>query len=111
MKIKSRKIVKTALLIEIIILILFLLSNLLGFTTYGHGLGDIYYIISYILIILLIGCIYIFTKKLKLTLLLYLILIIAILLKATIYRGSEYIWNGNLFLNIETAKSPSTQKT
>ena len=50
MKIKSRKIVKTALLIEIIILILFLLSNLLGFTTYGHGLGDIYYIISYILI-------------------------------------------------------------
>lgn len=82
------------------ILIVILCIN--GKMTYGYGLGDLFVLILNILVI--ITNIITMFKIQKLTscsknifMLINIIILIAIILKLTIYRGSEYLWNGSIF--------------
>lgn len=74
--------------------------------TFGHGLGDVYYLLFIVFCVIIIS---VFNFKLTqnagiqlanvLLLISILVVVIAVTLKLTIYRGSEYPWNGRLFLN------------
>ena len=80
------------------------LGILTGFLTFGNGLGDLYYLIS-IIFILIINSYLLLTKKngeqrsnfFKINYLVsVLIILIFFLLRLTYFRGSEYPWNGSL---------------
>ena len=76
-----------------------------GVFTFGHGLGDLYYLIGLIgfLVIAIVLRVRYF-KKIEIRVELFFItsiwvVIIFIILKLTIYRGAEYLWNGRFFLH------------
>ena len=78
--------------------------NLNGNISFGHGLGDIYYLIFLVLfvsIMMLIG-IKSFKKMSALGQVVFLIFqlggIALFMLQLTIIRGPEFSWNGRLFL-------------
>lgn len=87
---------RTLLMISIIMITM----NLSGYITYGKGLGDFYYLGMFIFCIGFIGIIHIIIKKYWITIILMIVLLIYNILLLTIYRGSEYPWNGKLFREI-----------
>ncbi len=91
---------KRLLAFEILILIIIVILNVMNYITYGHGLGDVYIDIVIIFSILFIWLIYTITKvNIKLIMTIYFLLLVLIIFKITLYRGSEYKWNGNIFYN------------
>lgn len=87
-----------------VLLIVIILGILKGFITFGFGLGDLYYLGSLILILIL-NIYLLFTKKkgeqrsdvFKNSYIIFLFLLMFfLLLRLTYFRGSEYPWNGHL---------------
>lgn len=83
---------------------LILLLIFQGKVTFGHGLGDLFYVMFLVIVAFLyIIIIYKNLKKKINPLLIYsiapIIIIILFTLKMTIYRGIEYPWNGKIFFN------------
>ena len=75
--------------------------NFTGKITFGHGLGDFFYLVF----LLIASCIlsFFFLNKsfsgIRFTVMaLMILLVIFICLKLTIYRGPEYSWNGSFFI-------------
>ena len=74
--------------------------------TFGKGLGDIIYLIVLVVVSIILSVAFFKIKKkytenifaLLLLCIIMLLTIIFFLLKLTIWRGAEYIWNGNIFL-------------
>lgn len=71
-----------------------------GNMTFGHGLGNLYYLLYLVLIIILFLITYIVKDKFFRWIILILISVILtfLILKLTVFRGGEYSWNGNLFI-------------
>lgn len=89
----------------LISVLLIIIGSLWGKITFGYGLGDFIYLFPTIAVLLIFGIIYI-TDMFKniLTpsnrtymLVLCALVLTAILLKITIFRGPEYSWNGQFF--------------
>jgi hypothetical protein len=86
------------------LLVIFL--NLKGDITFGHGLGDLYYLLM--LVVLTILSLIFYLKDIKkntsntylfcLFVILLIVVIVSFSLKLTLLRGPEYPWNGNFFL-------------
>jgi hypothetical protein len=91
------------LLSAAVVIIIFL--NLWGGLTYGYGLGDTYYIGRFVILVLVIGGGHIVIKKDLITIILLFLLLVYNLLLMTIYRGSEYPWNGEVFLSYSNLES------
>lgn len=79
--------------------------NLNANITFGRGLGDIFYLIELIVISIILAVAFFKVKKhtenkfaVMLLCIIMVLTIIFFLLKLTIWRGAEYIWNGNIFL-------------
>lgn len=80
--------------------------NLRGDIGFGHGLGDLYYLMTVILFTLLSVVFFLRiakekydSRKLIYLFVFYLLIIIVFYcLKLTLLRGAEYPWNGRLFL-------------
>jgi hypothetical protein len=79
--------------------------NLKAKITFGRGLGDVFYLIELIVISIIMAVAFFKVKKhtenkfaVMLMCSIMLLTIIFFLLKLTIWRGAEYIWNGNIFL-------------
>lgn len=79
--------------------------NFRGYIAFGHGLGDLYYLIS--LIFFSVSAIYFYLQLVKgkysrgkaILFVIYLLMVIIFYcLRLTYLRGAEYPWNGNLFL-------------
>ena len=78
-----------------------------GNITFGHGLGDLYYLIAILFFTIISFFLYVRLKRKKILskknvyyFFLYNVFVVILFsLKLTIYRGSEYLWNGHLFLN------------
>jgi len=80
------------------------LGIFLGFLTFGYGLGDLYYLCS-IILIMIINAYLCFTKKygkqrsnfFKINYVIFVfIIIVFFVLRLTYFRGTEYPWNGCL---------------
>ena len=91
------------LLSAAVVIIIFL--NLWGGLTYGYGLGDTYYVGRFVILVLVIGGGHIVIKKDLITIILLFLLLVYNLLLMTIYRGSEYPWNGEVFLSYSNLES------
>ncbi|MFP7658013.1 hypothetical protein [Chryseobacterium proteolyticum] len=90
------------LIILIFLIIISLLGTFYKHISFGWGLGDLVgYAILYLTTIIHLIFTLIFRKKSNsfhaILTLIFLIQTIIIVLKATIWRGSEYPWNGNVF--------------
>ena len=84
-----------------------ILGELIGFITFGYGLGDWQYLIWLIVLLIIISIAthsIIKTSKMEpvipLLLIFIVILILFFTLKITILRGPEYKWNNNIFYNV-----------
>lgn len=74
----------------------------IGKLTFGHGIGDIVYLILLVLLLLVFGYFIYRNEKLNRPIILIVFMLVSVLLiglKITIWRGSEYPWNGELFLH------------
>jgi FtsH-binding integral membrane protein len=79
--------------------------NLNANITFGHGLGDIYYLLFLLFLVIIVSIIFFKTARhinrpsaAIFFLLFVLAIIFVVTLKLTIYRGPEYPWNGKFFL-------------
>lgn len=89
------------LVIIVLIVILVMNANM----TFGHGMGDIYYLGFILFIGIIASLIWFiilkknFSKIANAIFYCFLVVeLILIIIKLTILRGAEYPWNGNLFL-------------
>ncbi len=84
-----------------VIYLLLIILTFNGLLSFGHGLGDIYYILQMLVILLLNSVTLIKSNNVikKIFLLLNLIIIMYFLINLTINRGSEQPWNGKLFIS------------
>jgi energy-coupling factor transporter transmembrane protein EcfT len=87
----------------LIFFIMITICTLSGYFTFGHGLGDIFYLILGFIITVLLTIFFIISirksKNLSLTFsIIILLTILLFILKLTVLRGPEYPWNGKLFL-------------
>jgi|SRR5689334_9512635 len=80
--------------------------NLTGHVGFGHGLGDLYYLIT-LAFLTAIAVIFFFRitkgREVNITIIyIYLCYLLAILiafsLKLTLFRGAEFPWNGEIFI-------------
>jgi hypothetical protein len=72
-----------------------------GKVTFGHGLGDLFYLILLTILLIFFGYLFYLNikwrKKIQVVIsLLLIIIVILFTLKMTIWRGIEYPWNGNI---------------
>ncbi len=80
--------------------------NFKGDITFGHGLGDLYYLIFIVSLTILSLIFYVrinkgnfANKKMIYLFIVYLIVIVvSFCLKLTLFRGAEFPWDGNIFL-------------
>ncbi len=80
--------------------------NLKGDIAFGHGLGDLYYLIFLVSLTILSLIFYLriikgylANKKMIYLFIVYLIVIVvSFSLKLTLFRGAEFPWDGNIFL-------------
>lgn len=97
-----RIIAQIVLIAFVIFVILTVILLFYGKISFGHGLGDLYYLVFFVLWSIVIISIYIYIlKKNNFTLLplLYgfiITIIIITIVKLTIFRGPEFHWNGNI---------------
>jgi len=94
--------IKTTYWIFILWGVLVAVLNLNGNITFGHGLGDVYYLLLLLFFEILVSII---TFKIpknsnkQTTAILFLLFVLAIIisftLKLTIFRGPEYPWDGH----------------
>lgn len=97
---------RAIILIYTIWVVLIVSLCLSGKITFGHGLGDLYYLAGLVLLTLLFLTIFLRIRKkvvenpmMTYASLFCIVLIIVIFsLKLTFFRGSEYPWNGAVFL-------------
>lgn len=73
-----------------------------GKAVFGQGLGDLFYLILIIILQIVFGYVFYlnYTEKINFPILMIILLIlipILFTLKMTIWRGSEYPWNGIFF--------------
>ena len=93
-------------ILNAILLLLLALFTVMAFNSiivFGHGLGDIIYTMAagFSLLLMLLFFIIVVYKKLSnshyiIAVSLFLILL-SFCLKATVFRGPEYLWNGKIF--------------
>jgi hypothetical protein len=95
---------KTINIILLSFLILLLLLTLTGKLTFGHGLGDLFYVVLIAFIVLIHFTITLILRKKKIEKY-WLSIIIAsstvcflVVYETTIGRGAEHTWNGKVFL-------------
>ena len=99
--INTEKIFYYLFLLWVVLLIVF---NINATITFGHGLGDIYYLLLLFFITISISLVRVRQLKkgnktgMVILLMSFVIVIIFFMLKLTLYRGPEYPWNGRLFL-------------
>ena len=80
--------------------------NLIGSITFGHGLGDLYYLACLIILSIILFSYYhgVLRKRTSMNwgIFIYIGIVSAVtifsVLKLTIWRGPEFPWNGRLFL-------------
>ena len=91
-----------------IFFILVVVLSFSGSLTFGHGLGDLAYILPLIFWTLAIGAIYKFTKKVDfnsnklISVLIVFVLLFSVyytVRQFTVDRGSEFKWDGHVFLS------------
>jgi len=92
-------------LVYVLLTIWVIVLNINGYIGFGHGLGDVFTLGAIFLISVFLSFIYIIEVRiLKKTLgkLIFMGVLLAdiivIVLLLTIFRGPEFPWNGNLFL-------------
>ena len=79
-------------------------GSLLGYLSFGYGLGDIMYLIITAILWIIITILVLVNRKaeksssLVILTVTMIICIVFLILKITIDRGPEYRWNGDLFL-------------
>jgi len=98
-----KQISRITFLIYLLWMLFVIFLNLRGDITFGHGLGDLYYLIALIFLTVLSIVFYIRITKRNYTnaylFVVYLLLIIiSFCIKLTLLRGAEYPWNGKFFL-------------
>ena len=101
-----KQISRISFFIYILWVLLVTFLNLRGNIAFGHGLGDLYYLMSILFITLIIILFYlrIIGKKYANRNVIYLFIIYLVMvilfycLKLTLLRGAEYPWNGKIFL-------------
>lgn len=78
--------------------------DVIGVVTFGHGLGDIFFLLA-LIVWLLITIIYWVKRRIlpsrkavAVVVLMAVLTIVLSTLKMTVFRGPEYPWNGQLFL-------------
>lgn len=92
---------KRLIKIQLLLIFTLIILNIAGYITYGKGLGDIVYLGKFIFFTFLIMYfMYIEKKEYKMTFISITILIIYNICLLTIFRGSEYPWNGKIFREI-----------
>ena len=84
---------------------LIILLNLVGKISYGHGLGDLFYLIGAILVTTIQLVMTIILNRQKrdgkiflITSAFFLFIAIYLTYKFTLGRGIEHSWNGNIFI-------------
>ena len=101
------KVIKIIYTLFVLWAVLVAILNLNANITFGHGLGDIYYLLFLLLLVIVASVVFFkIAKRLNETsaTILFLFFVIAVViaftLKLTIYRGPEYPWNGKFFLEL-----------
>lgn len=96
------KIAKYIFTLYISLTVLVIILSLQGRITFGHGLGDLFYMIFIVIAGLMIGLL-LFKKDFEhfrvILLILALFLLVFMSLKLTVFRGPEYKWNGKILIN------------
>lgn len=97
----SKRVGIVALCFFIFLMLLIVFANLTGIVTFGHGLGDLYYLFFAIIILFIIAIsgAYFLIKKNKFPTFILICLISTLFwftLKLTILRGPEYKWNDKI---------------
>jgi hypothetical protein len=91
-----------AFAVYLLFTILVVILNLLGYITFGYGLGDLFYLIFICLLCVIITTLKLLSAKFDISKMVILFMILAVLvfvsLKLTLLRGVEYSWNGRVFL-------------
>lgn len=75
--------------------------NINGKITFGHGLGDLFYLTFLVVISTVLSFLFLSEKFLGARFVVFVVMLLVLLfiiLKLTLYRGPEYSWNGRLFL-------------
>jgi len=100
--------IKYAYWIFIAWVIIFALLFVAGFITFGHGLGDIAYVLVVVVVFILMLLLRYKILKERQNLIMEYVLLCAmvlfvsyIMLNLTLLRGPEYVWNGSFFYTIE----------
>lgn len=93
---KDKKII--LYLIFEVLFILILLGVLLEKLSFGVGLGDLFYVvIGLILVVVSCFLFFVFPTKRKWILMFMFVCLLYYLMALTIFRGAEFPWDGNLF--------------
>ena len=94
---------------------IFIVSRiLLGYLSFGYGLGDIMYLIITAILWVIITILVLINRKtvkissLAILTLTMIICIIFLISKITIFRGPEYRWNGDLFHTVNLKAFPDS---
>jgi len=89
----------------IICALLIIAGVLSGKISFGHGLGDLLYLVYVAIITIILTLLFITAKRRRDNLALRIILLLSIIgslafffAKLSYFRGTEYSWNGNLFI-------------
>ena len=79
--------------------------NFKGDIAFGHGLGDLYYLIFIIFLTVLSLIFYVRIKKnfdnkkmIYLFIVYLIVIVVSFCLKLTLFRGGEYPWDGKVFM-------------
>lgn len=91
-------------ILVVIYSILVVILVMIGKLSFGHGLGDLYYIIELVIFLCFIILLNSIKHKINYSFFKYFILLLSVIiilyfsLKLTIYRGVEKPWDGNVFI-------------
>ena len=97
------KVIKWISYIILTSFVILLLLSVIGFLSFGYGVGDIVFVlILFLSTVSYLFCVRYTIKKNQIVQLrnlsiLFLIILLSIIFKATVGRGIEYPWNGKIF--------------
>lgn len=92
---------KIAYAVFLVLIVLVVTFNVFGKITFGYGIGDLFYLVFIIGSSGILSFFFLVNRfsSFRVAVLVVMIsLVIFTVLKLSIYRGREYSWNGNFFL-------------
>lgn len=87
--------------IVLILFSIFTFGAFAGSIVFGHGFGDVFYILLSLFLLIVYGCMFTYIsykqkiKAQKIIAIIFTTVLLLLCLKATIFRGAEYSWENH----------------